>query len=50
MRKARVAVVCLMVLFLSACTATESGKKPGLWVVMYPVNRLLDFTDIVSLG
>jgi hypothetical protein len=50
MRRASLAVACTIVLFCSACTATESGKKPGLWVAMYPVNRLLDVADIVSLG
>jgi hypothetical protein len=37
-------------LLTASCYTTPSGKQPGRWVLMYPVNRALDVADIVSVG
>ncbi len=49
MPKTRLVAVLAVVLLLPACTTAE-GRNPGLRVLMYPVNRVLDVADIVSLG
>lgn len=50
MRVAGLAVLAALLLSATGCYTTPSGKKPGLWMAMYPVNRVLDVADIVSVG
>lgn len=50
MRILKVVVALLIVSLTASCYTTPSGRQPGKWVLMYPVNRALDVADIVSVG
>jgi hypothetical protein len=50
MRVCRFAVALLVLSLTASCYTTPSGRQPGRWALMYPVNRALDLADIVSVG
>jgi hypothetical protein len=50
MRLARCAVLAVLMLSAVGCYTTPSGRRPGLWFAMYPINRVLDVADVVSVA
>ena len=54
MRHTAAVLLALAVMVLSGCaccgSSSPSQRNTGLWVAMYPVNRVLDVLDVVSFS